>query len=88
MIETNLYNPSREVMAIHQRYSHVLHSEVSRPEEMDRWQLDLLYHYVGQLDEAGQRRARKTIKFLETRITNHDYRIPSPKNWQVGGIAA
>lgn len=73
--ELKVYEASRDVRAINQRYAKALNRDSVSEEDLDRWQLDLLYLHWEDMDEITKKRARKTIRFLERRIVNQNYPV-------------
>lgn len=70
--ELKVYEASKEALAINQRYAKELNLGELTEEDSDRWQLDLIYLHFENMDEATQRRARQTIKFLQQRINQRE----------------
>lgn len=68
------YTETPEVKAISKPYLAQLRQALRIDQaDMDRWQLDLLYHHLPRMDEETSARARSTIATLENRVVGGYY---------------
>lgn len=65
-MNNNDYTPTDEVVAIH--YTHGASGRRQTQDDYDRWQLDLLFHYLPSLCGDDKKRAERSIRILKKRI--------------------